>query len=180
MKKVFLKKIQNRTSGFTLIETIFYLTFLVILLGIVISLIVSLSKSHQTIQATKNLESSAIFSLERMTRDIRSASSVDVGQSQLATSPNGVLVLHTTDIAGNPETLKFYVSTITGAISVDADGTYVGPLTLAGVLVNQLEFRLATSTDSQAVKIDLGLTSVSGSASTTKNFYSTIVLRGSE
>ena len=179
MNILFFKKINNQKHGFTLVETIFYLTFLVIFIGIVITLIVSLAKTYQTIQATKNLESSAVFSLERMTRDIRNAISVDVGNSVLASTTKGVLTLNTTDAGGESQTIKFYVASNTGAISVDEDGSYVGPLTLSGVVVNQLEFQLATSTNSQAVKINLSLTSVEGSASTTKNFYSTIVLRGS-
>ena len=179
MKNYFFKINNNRKRGFTLIETIFYLVFLVVLLGVVITLIVYLSKTYQTIQATKNLESSAIFSLERMTRDIKNATSVDVGGSSLATSTAGVLLLNTSDAVGNVETIQFYVATSTGAISVNTNGAYIGPLTLAGVKVSQLEFRLSTSTNSQAIKIDLGLTSTVGGASTTKNFYDTVVLRGS-
>ena len=179
MKKKLFKKITTRAKGFTLVETIFYLAFLVILIGIVVTFVVSISKTYQNIQATKNVESSAVFSLERMTRDIRNAISVNTAQSALATSTAGVLLLNTTDVAGNPQTIEFYVDANTGAIAVDSNGSYIGPLTLAGVTVNALEFRLTTSTNSQAVKIDLGLTSVVGGASTTKNFYSTVVLRGS-
>ena len=169
----------KKSSGFTLVETIFYLAFLVILLGVVIMLIISVAQTYQTIQATKNLESSAIFSLERMSRDIRNATSVNVAQSTLASSTAGVLVLNTLDASSTAQTLKFYIATSTKAVSVDYSGAYVGPLTLSGVTVNTLEFRLTTSTNSQAVKIDLGLTSVVGGASTTKNFYTTVVLRGS-
>jgi Tfp pilus assembly protein PilW len=179
MNKSFFKKICNRTGGFTLVETIFYLTFLLILLAVVIMLVLSLARTYQTIQSTKNLESSAVFSMERMTREIRNATSVDTLHSVLATSTAGVLALNTTDDSGNPQTVKFYLAPSTGALSVDSKGIYVGPLTLSGVTVNELEFQLSTSTNSQAVKIDLGLTSVVGSASTTTNFYSTIVLRGS-
>lgn len=162
-----------------MVETIFYLVFLVVLLGVLVALVVSLAKTYQTVQASKNLESSAVFSLERMTRDIRNASSVNEAQSALATSTAGVLTLNTTDISGNPQTIKFYLATSTGVIRVDSNGTYVGPLTLSGVKATKLEFRLATSTNSQAVKIVLGLKSVVGGASTTDNFYTTVVLRGS-
>ena len=164
MKKLFFKKeYRNKyrnSRGFTLVETIFYLAFLVVLLGIVISLIVSLSKTYQTIQATKNLESSAVFSLERMTREIKNAVSVNVAQSLFASTTGSVLSLNTTDDAGNPKTVKFYISDSTRALSVDANGTYVGPLTLSGVKVDELDFRMLTSPNSQAIKIDLGLTSV--------------------
>ncbi len=166
----------KKNGGFTMVETLFYLAFMVILLGVVIALVISLTKTYQTIQATKNLESSAIFSLERISRDIRNASSVNVAQSTLATS-TGALTLNTTDVSGNPQTIKFYLSN--NRISVDSSGSYVGPLTLNGVNVNNLEFRLSTSTNSQAIKIILGLSSTVGTASTSRNFYTTIVLRGS-
>lgn len=179
MKRHFFKKINNQKKAFTLVETIFYLAFLVVLLGIVISLVVSLAKTYQLIQATQNLESSAVFSLERMTREIRNAKSVNVSNSALATSTAGVLSLDTVDASGNAQTIKFYISSSTGSVNVDANGSYVGPLTLSGVRVNQLDFRLLASDNSQAVKIILGLDSVVGGASVSKNFYSTIVLRGS-
>ncbi|HAO64447.1 TPA: hypothetical protein DCQ44_00500 [Candidatus Taylorbacteria bacterium] len=179
MKKTFQKKISGDHFGFTMVETIFYLTFLVILLGIMIAMVVSLSKTYQTIQANKNLESSAVFSLERITREIRNSTSVDVTRSALATSTSGVLTLNTTDSSGAAEIIKFYLATSTGAVLIDVNGSYFGPLTLSGVKATQLQFRLATSTNSQAVKIDLTLKSNFGGASTTKNFYTTAVLRSS-
>lgn len=179
MKKDFLKKITNRARGFTLVETIFYLAFMVILLGVVIMMVVSLAKTYQTIQATKNLESSAVFTLERITREIRNATSVDVNQSVLASGTAGALFLNTTDVAGNPQTIKFYLTSGTGLIKIDSNGSYVGPLTLSGVKASQLEFRLSTSTNSQAVKVVLVLNSAVGGASTTDAFYTTVVLRSS-
>lgn len=160
-----------KKRGFSLVETILYLTFLIIIISIVVSFVVSLAKTYQNIQAVKNVESSAIFSLERITRDVRNAHSVNTA--------GDTLVLNTSDISGNAQSVKFYVSPITHALSVDTDGVYVGPLTLSGVTVDSAHFTLLTSGKSQAVKVDLGLTSVVGGASTTKNFYTTVVLRGS-
>ncbi len=163
-------------SGFTLVETIMYLLLLVLLLAVVIGLILSLSKTYKVIQATKNIETSAVFSLERMTRDIRSATSVTTGQSTLGTNP-GVLTLNSTDSSGAALTIKYYLSN--NVIKVDENGSYVGPLTLSGVTVSNLIFRLSTSTNSQAVKVEMTLQSSSGSATTTSDFNTTVELRGS-
>ena len=166
-----MRHMKNKKRGFSLVETILYLTFLVIIISIVVSFVVSLAKTYQSVQAVKNVESSAVFSLERITRDIRNAYSVNTA--------GDTLILNTSDASGNAQSVKFYISPTTHALSVDTDGVYVGPLTLSDVTVDDLHFTLATSSRSEAVKVGLSLTGVVGGASTTKNFYTTVVLRGS-
>lgn len=168
----------NNLKGFTLVETIFYLSFLIVFLGIVVSFVISLSKSYRTIQSTKSLESSAIFSLERITREIRNSVSVRVEESVFGVD-NGVLSLDTIDSSGDPEIIKFYLDA-NKTVYVDSNSAQIGPLTLSGVKVESMKFYYATSTNSEAIKLDMVLESNSGSVtSTRRDFHSTVVLRGS-
>ncbi len=159
-----------KNSGFSLVETIIYVAILAIISVVMINMLLSFTQTYKTIVALRAAEHSAVGSMERITREIRSASGVDTGNSTLGTSP-GVLTL--TSIA---TTTKFYASS--GVLQMDVNGTFFGPLTLSNATVNNLVFRLLDNGVSQAVKIDLTITGTVGTVTKTKTYHSTIILRG--
>lgn len=169
-KKSFTKR------GFSLVEMLIYIFILTIILAVVTNSIYSLSKSYRSIRSADTLESSAMSSLDRIVREIHDATSVDSTLSTLGTSP-GVLMLNTTDDLGATTTVKFSVSS--QAIRVAEAGVDVGPLTDSSTRVTSLIFRLITTSQSKAVKVEMTIESGTSTSYKTKNFYSTAVLRGS-
>ncbi len=141
---------------------------------IVINMLFSYTKTYQTLGALRVAENSGLDSMERMTRDIRGATSVDSSNSTLGTSP-GVLTLTSTS-GGVSTTTKFYVQS--GILKVDINGTYSGPLTISNASTTSLTFRLLTNSVSNAVKIDMTVQAAVGSVVKAKNYHSTIILRG--
>src|SRR4051812_39663825 len=105
-------------KGFSLIEMLIYIAILTIIFLMIVETIIGFSSSYRTLGAQRIIEHSAMESLERLTRDIRGATSVDVLNSTLGTSP-GVLKL-TTTYNNVSTTTRFYVDIDT--LKVDVNG----------------------------------------------------------
>ena len=118
-----LKNSKNR--GYLLIEMVIYVSLLTIIFIVAINMLLSFSQSYRTLSALRLAEHSAVDSLERISRDIRLASSVDSGNSTLGTSP-GVLTLIATS-NGVSTTTKFYVQN--GVLKVDVPSEAIMKLT---------------------------------------------------
>ncbi len=153
-----------------------YIFILSLLLIVLTSSLSSFLKPYRTIQSTQAIENSAETSLERITREIRSAKSVDLTQSTLGSSP-GQLMLNTTDDSGTAMTIQFFMSG--QSIRIKENGVDSGALTSASTRVTNLVFRQITTTNSQAVKIEMTIESGQGESYLSKKFYSTVVMRGS-
>lgn len=166
----------KRKRGITLVETIIYVFIFTLLLIVVVNSLVSMTRSYRHIQANKDIETSAIVFLERVTREIRFAKSVDIGQSSFDTS-NGSLYLNTLDESGALGSIRFYL--LNSRVHVNENSYYLGPLTLGKVSVSDLMFSRIATPKAEAIKIVVTLQSGEGGALRTKKFYSTVVLRGS-
>lgn len=166
----------SRQRGVSLVEILIYTGILVILMTIIVSTLLALSRSNITIGTAQRIGSAAEVSLERMVRDARSASSIDIAQSILGTSP-GQLTLNSTDASGNATTTEFFLSGKT--LRVKQGGTDIGPLTSTSTRVTELIFRRITTARSQAVKIEMTIESGTSSSYRSRSFYGTAVLRGS-
>lgn len=162
--------------GFSLIEMIVYISLLTVIMVSVVNMLLVMSRANSFYKVSRHIQSSAVFALDRIVRDIRNAQSVDLIGSTLGASP-GVLILNTTQATGTPEIIQFYVSA--GALRVKQDGGDIGPLTLSDVSVQNLVFRHINTGISQAVKVELTLSSGAGSFARSANFYATAVLRDS-
>jgi type II secretory pathway pseudopilin PulG len=169
-----MKLINSKKGGYSLIEMVIYVSLLSAIFLVATNMLLSFSKSYRTLTALGLAEHSAIDSMERITRDLRSATSVDVANSTLGTSP-GVLTLVTTS-AGVSTTTKFYVQN--GVLKVDVNGVYFGPLTLTSASTTSLTFRLLSNTNSDAVKVDMTVQGTVGSVVKSKTYHSTIILHG--
>jgi len=159
-----------------MIEIVVYSALFAIIIGAVVYTLISLGGVYRSLQATQAISTSAQVALERMTRELRVATSVDIGASTLVSSP-GVLIINSLDDDGNPITKEFSVTN--GILRLKEAGIDQGPLTQSSVHVDTLIFRRITNAKSEAVKIELSLSSGDGPAQSSKYFYSTIVLRGS-
>lgn len=164
--KMFLKK-----SGFSLVEMIVYVALFALILLSVINIVLSFSRSYQQLASMRMAEHTGVIAMERLARDIHEASSVDTVNSVLGTS-FGTLV-----VANGATSTRFYVSS--GELRVSVNGSDIGPLSVSSGKLTSLVFRHIISPVNQAVKIDMTVQGVTGQASTTKTFHSTVILKNS-
>lgn len=166
----------ERVKGFSLVETLLYTAVLSLVLLVVAETTIAVIRSTRTLRVAWRIERDAGFALERMVREIRDAESVNLGQSVLGAHP-GALALNTTNTSGEARAVLF--SLTNGALYLTEDGVVVGPLSSEEVTVSNLIFRHILTGHSEGVKIELALSSGSGGALRTENFYATAVLRDS-
>ncbi len=159
-----------------MIEMLAYIFILTLLMSVVIYTLITMNNLYRSIKSSARIEATAQIALERMMREIRGASSVDIAQSTLNSSP-GQLTLNTIDDNGVATTIQFFLTGQTSRIKeADID---IGPLSSAGVRVVNLTFRRIATSTSEAVKIEMIIESGQGLSYRSSSFYSTAVLRGS-
>lgn len=164
-----IKTFQKRKSGFSLIESLIYITILSIMAVLVISIILVIAKSYNNLNTTKSINNSAIVSFERITRDIKLANDVLVINSVFDTHP-GKLVLQ-----AGATTTEFYLNQ--GVLRVKENMTDTGPLTQQKSFIDNLVFRLFDNGVTKAVRIEMTISVAYKGATTTKSFYTTSTLR---
>ncbi|MDB5259160.1 MAG: hypothetical protein JWO73_368 [Candidatus Taylorbacteria bacterium] len=164
------KRAGSREAGFTLIEALVYISLLVVIMLLMVNTLLSFNDSYRKLGALRIAEHAGTDAMERMVRDIRAAASIDTANSTLGSTP-GVLALTNTGT-----TTKFYIQS--GILKVDVNGAYSGPLTVSGASVTSLTFTQLTSSSTSAVKIDLTVTGTSGSVTKTKQYHSTVIMKG--
>ncbi|MEK7209109.1 MAG: prepilin-type N-terminal cleavage/methylation domain-containing protein [Patescibacteria group bacterium] len=163
-------------QGYTLLEAIIYLAVLTVLAMVFISLLFSMTQTYTEFRLTRAIASSALLGLERLTREIKQATSLDLVTSNLGAHP-GRLVLNTTTADGTPTTIDFYLSA--GSLMVKEGSNAAASTTAALVTVDNLIFQSINAAESVAVKIELTLSASRGQLSRAEKFYATAVLRGS-
>ncbi len=169
------KRILVNSSGATLAEVIVYVFLIGLILSVVVMAMFSLSRSYRIMQSSFAIDATAQVSFERMIRDIRGALSVDLVESTLESSP-GKLVLNTLNSTGDPMTIEFYVDNL--SLLVEENDVLLGPLSSSSARITNLVFREISTGQSSAVKIEMTVESGQGDSLREKNFYSTVVIRG--
>lgn len=168
--------IHNSARGFSLLETLFYVAILALSLLAVMQTLAVVTRSYAVFRAAGRIERDAALSLERMMREIRDANDIAAAGSAFGAHP-GRLLLNTTTAAGAARAVEFYVNS--GALSLKEDGVISGPLTSGNTTVSNLVFRNIATARSKGVKIEMTISSGSGAAARSENFYATAVLRNS-
>lgn len=161
---------KNKYSiGFTLIETVVYVSlFTLISIGVLSSISIS-SKIYRTARVNNLITQSGNTAMERITRSIRSASSV-TANSAFGTAL-GVLELLNPD----GSVTKIYISN--GAVVMNENGTLSGNLTNQNLSVPSLFFYEISTPNGTAIKTDL-LVSYTKTG-VVKKFQTTTILRNS-
>ncbi len=152
-------------TGFSVVETLVYLAIVATALTLIVGTALGLSRAYGGAANLARIERDAVSALERITREARAGAAVDgVGSTLVLSMDNG-------------GTREFFVSG--GALHMKENGVDQGSLTGSAVAASSFVVRLITTGRSEAVKIELALQSGSGTASTTKRFYATTILRNS-
>lgn len=167
-----MKKIIT-TKGFSLVEMLVYIAVLVMISTAVVSTYLSLDSVLARNQTERAVTKAAAAAMEHMLRDIRAASTVNTAERSL---PDELAVDR-----GLSTTTEFYL--VDERIYVDVNDQTIGPITPEEVSVSDLTFdhheHTGTSLETEAVRISFTIAVETKSASTTRTFYSSAVLRDS-
>lgn len=166
---------RNKAQGFSLVEMVIYISIFALLAVVVINSFAVVIGSFNETRTNRDLLESGNSALERISREIRLAQSIDAAGSTFAVTP-GILDLNSTDASNNPRTVTFAVSN--GALNLTQNGTLTGNLLNDNVDVTSLIFRQITTTEGSAVKVEMVLEDQRGKARKSATFYDTVILRG--
>ena len=173
---MYIKKQKTKNSGFTLIETLVYISVLVIILVFVVNTVSLITKSYNGLKVSRSINSSATSILERISREIRWSSSIDEGLSVFNTDL-GILTLNTLDDDGNIIQAKFFIEN--GDLKIEKPVGIISPLNIGGAEVQKMILHKIDTGVSDMVKIELELSGEWGDRSKTETFYNSVVLRES-
>jgi len=165
---------KNRQEGFSLIEMVVYIAILVFMLAIILEVVLSVSRSEQAIESARNVENSAALALERISREIRLAESVNTASSTLGVHP-GRLILSGVDNEGDPRTVEFYFSQ--GKVMMRENGVSLGALTESKATATSLIFYRFASSTTEGIRTRITLESGTSTNFKVETFYSSTLIR---
>lgn len=164
-------KIKKTNSGYSLIETIFYIALFAMLSIVVINSIITMTKSFKEVSIYRENTQGGNTIIERISREIRQAYDVNTIDAQ------GDLKLYSKDDAGTEKTIEFVKTN--SNIRILENDSYVGDLNSSNIEVVSLNFSQINTAKSKAVKVSLTINSNHDIQNRNYDFYDTIVLRGS-
>ena len=157
----------KKIKGYSLVETIVYLAIFTVMSIVVINSFIIILSSFNTTNMNRRLLESGMTSMERLSREIRQASSVN------ASSTSTMLILNDSGTA----TTEFVNEN--GSLNLYKNGNLEGNLLGSKLTITSLNFNHITTTKSEAVRVRMTLQYLNGKTTKSANFYDTIILRGS-
>lgn len=167
-------QIKSNKRGYTLVEAIIYVSVLAVFFIIIVNSLVSFTKPYRNILVLRTIDRSGLEAMEKLSREIKKSTAVDLIASTFGTNP-GVLSLVATS-NGFSTTTRLYLDN--GILKVDVNGVYYGPLTNSTTTVTNLVFNRMTSGVSSAIKIDMTIQMTNGSIIKNKSYHSTVIIKG--
>lgn len=165
----------NFTKGYSVIEIVVYLAIFSALSITIINSFIVVSSSMMTTRTNRDLLESGSSSMERISREIRQAKSVDIANSTFGTNP-GVLQLNSTDNSGTAKIIKF--TTSSGVLNLYENGVLSGSIIGSNISTTNLIFRRIVTIKGEAIKIEMTLQDKRSKTQRLEKFYNTVILRG--
>ena len=163
-----MNKLQNK-NGYSVIEIIIYLAIFTAISLLVINLFIVILSSFNTTNMNRTLLESGTISMERMSREIRQAKSIDVSSS------SDTLILNSIDSFENTILVRFIKENEQLILDKnDSQDNLLGH----NIFITNLVFNYINTTESQAVKIEMTLLYSDSKNIKSENFYNTVILRG--
>jgi hypothetical protein len=166
----------KKNKGFSMPEILVYIAIMTVVMFVIVNVVLVVSKSLNKSSEYNNIKNSAISGLEKITKETRLSTSIDLNSS-VFNSPSGVLVLNSKDENGLLRVTKFYLDG--DVVKVFVDGNYLNTITYSDTKVLSLYFVPIETGNSQAVKIEMVVGSENENSQISERFYSTVVLRNS-
>lgn len=168
--------LKKRKKGFSLVEMMVYISILTPLVGVLVSSLRAIVVTYRHIKVMRTIETSALTTLERITREIKNGESITAAKSVFGTASSSITIVGKNTLEA-AKTSYIYVQN--GVINIREDGVEKGQLTSSSTQVTNFTLRLIDQSDSDAVKIEISLQAGTGDFIKNETFYSTAVLRGS-
>jgi prepilin-type N-terminal cleavage/methylation domain-containing protein len=165
----------KRTRGFTMIEMLISIAILALITASLSGALLLMVRTYSKLATARAINRSARSALERLTRDIHNANRIDTVASTLGTNP-GLLSLEFSE-AGVLVDREYYIES--GVLKVRENGVELGPITRASVNIDSLIFQRIDALESEAIKIDITLSTTVGASTRVVDFFATSVLRDS-
>lgn len=162
-------------SGFSLIEVLLYVAIFSVMSVISMNTLFQSIRSFDSLRISRDINDSSVGIMERLTRDIKGSTGVDIGNSTFNISP-GRLTLNTVSASGTPVTVEYYVAG--SVLRYKEDGVDKGSLMSAKTAIDALVFRYINSGSTIGIKIELHLSSARGGVTKVDHFYDTVLMRG--
>lgn len=153
-------------KGFTLIEMLIYIALLAIISVLIINSMLFLVPSYNSLKVTRDINNAAVSTLERITREVKSASGVDVVNSVFDVQ-EGKLVLN--------DGTSIYLSG--GRVYIQEGSGDPNPLTRKEVTVTDLTLEHFIGTESEAVQVRMTVEGSRRNITKTGNFHTAATLR---
>lgn len=161
--------------GFSLVEMVLYVSLFSLISVLSMNMLMQTMKSFTELRISRDINDSAVYVMERLTRDIRAATSVDMPNSTFDATP-GRLTLNTVNASGTAMVVEYDV--LSSQLHVKENGVDKGSLMSAKTKIDALIFNYVNTGSTAGVRIHLHLRSERGSVSTVDHFYNTILMRG--
>jgi len=159
---------KTKSSGYALLEMLFYISLFAILSIVVINSLIVMMKSFKETRINSELTQSGTI-MEKISREIRQANSIY--------SINATLLgLNIKD--ENGQNRRVQISLSGSDVQLSENDVLVGNLNTPNISILSLNFTQIVTTKGTAIKILLTVKSNHDSQNRTENFYDTVVLRG--
>lgn len=165
----------TKQSGISLVEMVIYVSLFSVISLFTINALLESVKAFTNLRISRDINDSSAKIMERMTRDIRSATAIDLANSTFNADP-GRLTMTTYNASGTPMTVEYFMSG--NALHVRENGTDKGSLLSSRTSISGVLYKYINNGNTIAVKIDLHVTASRGTVTDTDHFYDTVILRG--
>lgn len=164
---------KSKKRGYSVIEIIIYVSIMALLVGVIANVINMLFIANSVVKATRRVENSSISFSDKIIREIRAASSASLVTSYPYDNDELTLTIPT---SSGTRTSRFYRAG--DRIMQDDNGVQTGPITLSGMQVTSLHFKIMSTTTSEAIKYEVVMEGPTSTPDVSEKFYGTAVLRG--
>mgnify|MGYP006929383376 CR=1 FL=1 len=169
-KHSFTIHMKTNTRGFLLIETLVYITVLVLLLGATTYFLVSTITTYRSTLAAARTDQVGLSIVNELVRTTRESTAVVSADSVFNTA------LGTVALTQNDNTTSVYTIT-NGVLTRNDDGGEPVPLTPAGLTISRFYLTQYNTPVSQAIRFDIGVDYESASGTVTRYSRSVAILR---
>ena len=157
--------IRKNKSGYTLLETVVYVSILAVIAVLALGSIVTMYRAYGKTKIERKIATSGEVAIERIVREIRSATSTKIN-SVFKTHP-GTLALSTGET----------INLSNGILNIQEGSGPVDDLTSDDVSISNLVFYASTSPNSTLIKIEMTVEAGAGILLKSRKFYGSAVMR---
>ena len=164
-----IRKIKKRNTGYTLVEVLFYVILFAMLSAVLLDVMITMTGLFMKTMTNRDIRQGSSI-LENISRELKQANDFSFASN--------VLIINTKDESDEPKTITYTFSNpnISMVDSVLGD---LGNLNIPSVLVESFNVATLSTSKEKAAKINLTIKSSRYPESSTEDFQTTVILRGS-